>query len=312
MINNKELVKRFVKDFKLPITIFEDPYFNYFIELYDSLLDTKYKLSLFLDAVNFAEDKGGFFDYGMMLSKQITEEITNTNAYNKLIKVDMNKEYPLKGEFKIRNIYTEDNEYKEFISIDLNKANFNILGLLGIKEELSINSYEELVKRYTELDYYVKSKLFRQVIFGNINPNRQQRLQKYVINQISILFEKEGYNLFSASSDELIIENKNGINAVLSLLKSLPKNFDFYRVERFNIQKVDKSNDFFVKKSYNENNEESIEFKNVPAYLFPQVYKKYFGLELNEKDMTFIHDGLLAEYKEPLFKNKQNFTMKYK
>lgn len=307
---DKELKKRFVKDFKLPINIFEDEYFDYFIDLYDNLLNTKYKLNLFKEALNNADDRNDFFNYGANLANNIRSQITDTEAYKKLITVDMNKEYPLKEDLAVKNIYTEENQNKELVSIDLIKANFNVLNLLNIKKELNVNSYDELIKKNTDLEYYLKSKMFRQIIFGSINPNRQQRLQKYVINQIAKLLNSENYNLFSASSDEIILENKGNIKQLYELLETLPEEFKFFRVETFNINKINEHHDFFVKKSYNKDMQEKIEFKNVPSYLFAQVFKEYYGLELNNNDMCFMYEGFLVEFKDPVFKKEIKKTPK--
>ena len=46
---NSKLKKRFVKDFSLPIPIVEEPYFTYFVDLYDDLLDTHKKLDMMRD-----------------------------------------------------------------------------------------------------------------------------------------------------------------------------------------------------------------------------------------------------------------------
>lgn len=41
----------FLRDYKLPITITKDPYFTYFINLYDDMLSTKHKYGLLVDAI---------------------------------------------------------------------------------------------------------------------------------------------------------------------------------------------------------------------------------------------------------------------
>ena len=38
--------KKFAKDFSLPIPVFKSPYFEYYVELYDTILQTKRKLGL--------------------------------------------------------------------------------------------------------------------------------------------------------------------------------------------------------------------------------------------------------------------------
>ena len=44
-----------------------------------------------------------------------------------------------------------------------------------------------------------------------------------------------------------------------------------------------------------------VEFKNAPAHLFAQAFKKYYGLPVNEKDLTFMFEGQEAILKNPCF-----------
>ena len=46
------LKKRFASDLKLPINIFSEPYFEYFMELYDSDFNTKEKMKNFINLLN--------------------------------------------------------------------------------------------------------------------------------------------------------------------------------------------------------------------------------------------------------------------
>jgi hypothetical protein len=84
----------------------------------------------------------------------------------------------------------------------------------------------------------------------------------------------------------------------------VPEKFKFFRVEEFHFSRIAEGHDYFIKTTKNENGPDKVEFKNVPGHFFAQIYKKHLGLDVDEKDMVFYHEGLLAQFKEPLFEAK--------
>ena len=308
MIESNSLRKRFCSDFKLPISIFSEPYFSYYVDLYNKEYEIDKKIVL-LNKVyegvnNNVED---FLSYSFKLSEKIKTEVINSKAYDKLNNVDFNKEFPLIADIPNRNIYISENEGKRLISIDLKQANYNCLDFFDIKKELNAENYAQLIKKYTEYDYYVESKKIRQVIFGELNPKRQQRLQKHVIHKYCEELQKHGYKLSSASSDEIIIESESAnIKDIKNILLKFPEKYQFYRIEEFTINKILEDKDFYIKEIKDEFNNTKHEFKNIPTYFFAQVYKHYKELEINEYDLMFYHDGLLSVFKESIFDKNQN------
>lgn len=309
---SNSLKKRFVSDLKLPINIFSEPHFQYFMELYDFHFKTKEKEKVFLSLLEKFETQDEFFVNSEKISSSIKSLISNTQTFQKLNNYDMNKEFPLEDQIKQQNIYIPQNIEKKLISVDLEKANFNVLKMIGLSEELKINSYNELLKKYTNEEYYLISKMIRQVIFGDLNPARQQRIQKYVINQLCKKLKKNGCILSSASSDEIIIQNEDITPIdVKNILKDIPEKFNFFRIEEFSFKSIEANSTFYVKNSCTDKGEKT-EFKNIPGHLFAQVYKKYIGQQVNDNDLLFYHDGFLAQFKEPLFSQELPKKLKIK
>lgn len=303
--------QRFVKDFKLPINLIQDPYFDYFIELYNPDFDTYKKLELLQSFLSTCKDQEDFFQKGTTVSTAVKEFIQNSKAYELMNNADLNS-FPQNKNLTQQNIYIVPNVDKELISIDLEKANFNSFKLFNFEEETGIKTYRELISKFTDQEYFQQSKMFRQVIFGDLNPARQQRIQKYVIGQLCQKLQENGCEISSASSDEIIVKNKSSTSEVEQILATAPKELQFFRVEKFHFSRIGDDFDFFVK--YTEQKDGSIkkEFKNSPGHLFPQIYKQHLKLELNQYDMLFYHDGYLAEFKEPVFKNEPTLTSKRK
>lgn len=294
------LIKRFCKDFNLPINVHDPKYFDYFIELYDPLFNTKQKFTWLKEAIDKTGGIDQFFLHGKKFSDDVKSLISNTQAYKNMSEIDLNKIYPLKQEVSQQDIYVPSNLGRTLISVDLEKANFNSMSLFGLKEELGIQNYQELLQKATDLDYYMNSKMIRQVIFGDLNPKRQQRMQKYVINQLCEKLKEAGYQLSSASTDEIIIDSGVTVEQVKKVLENVDEKFKFFKVESFTLEKVTEDSSFYVKHI---ENGAKIEFRSVPSYLFAQVYKQYYGKELCDNDLTFSHDGtgILAKFNEPYF-----------
>lgn len=304
------LKKRFCKDFKLPINIFSEPYFEYFVDLYDPVYDVSTKMKWFQDVLNKVGNTEAFFKMSETVSQGMKKEILNSKAYQEFNSADMNALYPMTDNIKQQNIYIEQNVDKPLISIDLHKANFNCLNLFNLKEELQVDNYDELMKKHTNEEYFLNSKMIRQVIFGDLNPSRQQRLQKHIIHTFCKKLLEAGCELSSASSDEIIVKSEISVEQVREILKDVPEKYRFYRVEPFTINRISDEYDFFVKKTITEDNSEKLEFKNVAGHLFAQVYKKYFDMQVNEYDMMFYHEGFLAQFKEPLFQPTMKNNLK--
>ena len=296
--------KRFSKDFRLPINVFQEPYFEYFVELYDPVFQVREKLVWLENAIDHAGGYEAFFSEGERISRSMKERISQSVAYKNFNNADMNQAFPLVEQIKQQNIYIEPNMDKNLISIDLQKANFNCFNLFQLKEEINAQSYDEFMRQFTTENYFLNSKMIRQVIFGDLNPSRQQRLQKYIINQLCTKLKQAGCELSSASSDEIIVQNADNRwtpTDIKDILKDIPENMQFFRVEDFSFTKIDKEHDFFLKTTITPEGEEKIEFKNVPGHLFAQVYKKHFSLAPHDYDMLFYHEGFLAQFKDPLF-----------
>lgn len=294
--------QRFISDFKLPINVYSDPYFDYYMELYNPIYNTYEKMEWLNKVLEKCSNQEDFFGIPYKLADDIKNLILQTTSYKQFNEADMNKMFPLEENIKQQNIYIDPNVGKKLISIDLKQANYNSFKMFGLQEEINAPTYMDLMKKFTDETYFLESKKIRQVIFGDLNASRQQRIQKYIINVFCKKLKEQGCILSSASSDEIIISNPDmTVEQVQSFLNDVPEKLKFFRVEQFQFDRIEPGHDYFVKKTMEANGQEKLEFKNVPSQFFAQVYKKHFNLALDDKDMLFYHDKRLAEFKEPIF-----------
>jgi len=230
--------------------------------------------------------------------------------------------------------------------LDLSSANFHCLKFVNPELVLNCSSYAKLIEgMYREennfasdaelpeedklyLKYLTNSKQLRQVIFGNLNPKRQQTIQKYLIRMaiqhIAEHCKVDVKRFVTASSDEAIIECSGKTeNEVVqeaefickTLPSVLPQNFPPYKIQAFRLtclesDKTGKTLGFvkeFIYRSDKPKNQDdsssdkyNVEFKAVPAYIFAQAFKMYYNMPVTPNDCKFVYEGFLCSFDEPV------------
>lgn len=284
--------KRFVKDYGLPIQLVQNPYFKYFIELYDPVYNSISKCDLLLSTINSLGGEKEFFETSDRIKNLIITKIKNLPEYEKLNSGDL-EEFQVGGLIKKDDIFNQTNIDKTFISFDMKQANFQAMKFFDPNLVLGAKTYEDFMLLHTDLDYFIQSKYLRQVIFGNLNPKRQQKIQKYMIRKfiddILINLELDVSCVKSQSSDELIIEAPGREEDILKLITP-----DWIRVDIFKLRSL--GDKYYVK----EFTDGKIEFKTIPGYLFAQLFKKWFNLPINQNDLSFFFEGQVAIFKDPI------------
>ncbi|MFJ8531129.1 hypothetical protein [Bacillus sp. NPDC094106] len=303
------LKNRFVKDFSLPIKVFQEPYFSYYLDLYDETHQTKQKYNMFKDAVERHGGERGFMDYYNQLKVKVTNTIKQTNAFD-IFNHDRLEEYEVqKHSFSKQNIYQKENVGKVFVSVDLKTANFQALKWYDNSLVLGMDSYEDLIKIFTDEKYLMQSKYIRQVIFGNLNPKKQIKIEEYLTYSIlQVLLQDDvckEEDVKMLSRDEIIFEipkekaiSFNG-SAIESFIGDWFENELCVKVTVFQLVSAGK---YFAKRfaDYAMGYSDEYKFVCVPNIEFPQIYKDFYNMPLNEKDLVFYHEGRLAKFLEPI------------
>jgi hypothetical protein len=306
---SNSLKTRFVKDYKLPFQVVQEPMFSYYLEELDSHFDTKKKLEYLTQAVMSLGGEEQFFAESNRVKDSIISAVQAKEVYQKL-QNDRLDEYNVNTGVKQQDIYNMSNVGRTFISLDLKKANFNVFKMYAPELVLGFDTYEEMVGSVTDFEYFKQSKYLRQVIFGNMLPKKQQKLQKWVMEKlIRVLHEDVGIQMedfVSASSDEVVFAvGAEGVDKFVDMVeRKLYANdeteaiSDWVKVEAFTLKSVgDKK--FFIKEGTNG----KVEFKGIQSYFFMQVYKKYNEQEITDMDKKFYHDGFLATFDKTVFED---------
>jgi hypothetical protein len=308
-MENNKLRQRFVKDYNLPINVFDEKLFNYYIELYDffprekwenlkSLIDEKYNGNVEL-----------WLDYCAKVRDEAINHVMGTQKYVNFNTCDLSL-YKLTKNIGEHSYYTEATNGCRFISIDLKKANFQALKYVGVVEE---KTYDELIEKVGGDDYIKGSKYLRQVIFGKMNPGRTVTIEKYIMEKIMKYADEVlpiGFELYSQNSDELVykLNTNNFVGDIKIICPVLEKvvlnelNIEV-RVEYVEVIKLpivncnDNNIDAFVRT--NLNNGETV-LKKASTTFYPQIYKLWKGLPIEDKDLIFYDNDQLAKFIEPL------------
>jgi hypothetical protein len=280
-------VKGFCKTFDIGVPDYD--HFNYYIDQLsrlDKYNDLKELISLYEKA---EEELGDLYEYRMKKSSEIIEFLQGTRAYNDLSLDNLIKDYPVSKSFQ----YEED---KKYISIDMRKANWTVLKSYDppFVNELP-NSYDELLDRFGMPDVFKKSKSLRQYIFGNINPRKQTKTQRVMIQGVIDMFNKvDGITIECIKNDEVIYSYSNieylkdNVLSKLDMTRFKIKLFKIKRVEDFRI-------DFIMNES------EQVLYKEMVGCngnRFFLLLKKYiFEEPFDVRDLYFRMDGNIAIWK---------------
>lgn len=308
--------KRFVSDMNLPICIFDEPYFTYFINLYENNFQslTKWNSLCSLIETTFNNNAQLFLNEYYQVRDKMINDILNSDSYKSFNNMDMSI-YQIKNYgFPSGNIYNEINNNQKFISIDLKKANFQALRLVNvIKDE----TYDDFVSRYTNIQYIKESKYTRQVMFGKLNAKRQITVEKYIVSLIyealmdNNMFSQLVKEVKSFASDEIIFSISPNLDdqIVNETIKGLSGYIKselgyFVDVEYFvlNLKKFYTYNDLrinaFIKHFLNI--EKKNEIMSVPIFYYAQIYKALNNLPIEENDLLFLMEGQVSKFLNPL------------
>jgi hypothetical protein len=264
-------------------------HFDYYVDQLSKLdrhKDIRELISLYEDAEN---GFGDLFDFRMKKSIEIIEFLQNTRAYSDLNLDNLIKDYPTSKTFQF-------DDSKKYISIDMRKANWTVLKSYDppFLNELP-STYDDLLDRFGMPEIFKRSKSLRQFIFGNINPRRQGKVQRTIIQEIINQFSGlDGITLECTKNDEVIYSYtdigylKENVLSKIDILKFKTKLFRVEKVEDFRIDYIiDESENILYK-----------EMVGCNGNRFFMLLKKYILNEPIEiRDLYFRVDGNIAIWK---------------
>ena len=315
------LRRKFIKDNGLPIQSSDPEHFKYFMALYDPVFGCIDKYKQFVDTVVSCGGESGYSNEVTSFVEQMVAALSSTEAYNTLSVMGKVSDYKPKSVVSTRDIYHADYANSVMISIDLKSANFNALKSFDDAAVLGAETYDELAYRFTNYEYIANNKQIRQVVFGKVLPTKQIQIQKATIQMMcdNILSEYPYFELSIMGSDEIIVTSYGDLLPIDAWLRARDCIIavDNAKCEIFTLRQVHPERHYFVRLPWNLRMEDYIAdtavfdgyghpvFKSVPSLFFAQVYKAYFGIELCDTDLTFIHEGCPAKFMTSIYGDKK-------
>jgi hypothetical protein len=274
-------IRTFIKLFDLNVPDFE--HFDYYISQYSKLNKWSHlnnMIELYKDFESVVDDP---YQYKIDKSNQIIEFLKSTRAYNELNDDNLIPDLPLTKNFE----YSEE---KKYLSIDINSANWSVLKKYDPQflNELG-DTYTGLLEKFNIHPVFFNSKQFRQYIFGNLNPKRQIKAQRSIIEEL-IQSQKSNLDILCTKSDEVIYSFIDFVE-IEQIISQLDTSLFKYKI--FTVERVE---DFRVNTFYNKKGDISHkELSGCNGNKYFIYLKKYILNEpLDIRDLYFRMDGDLA------------------
>lgn len=310
MTTQERINQRFAKDFNLPINIFGEEMFEYYMRLYEFWPDREWEALLDEIDGQYNGNMDAWLEHYAKTRDKIICDIENSEAYKNFNACDM-KMYEISDahirNLPDRNIYNEECEGTIYVSLDLRKANFQALKYAKV---ISEDTYEEFIDKYDSSFYFKKSKYTRQVIFGKLNPKRTITVERYLMGEIAKNYfqaiEDEYGELIAFKSDELIWKVDGVVSAddLKEIEATVKRDFGLdVKAECFMVKRLPVVNangnkvSAYVRKDMNTNEEV---LKAASTTYYPQIYKLWKGWNICDKDLMFFHEDQMATFIEPL------------
>lgn len=297
-----QLVKNFIRTFSLPIPIAKAEYIDYFVELLDPYYDTKNKWDMYKKyKEQYSYDLD---DIVHQTRKKMMRDIEASEGFKKFKSFDLTTLD--NAGIQKQNLYIQPNHQKFFISVDFVKANFQSFLYKKFDIFNGARSFDEFVDKYTNIKILKESKILRQVLFGNLDPKRQQSIQKEMLRKVyNIMIETELFKnpIVSLSTDELYVEVDESFVDKTDWLKDVINAYGFnVRVDHFQIVQPFNESSFYKLNTKTGKKDLIL----VPKTSVAQFIKMLENRDFEDQDLYFINqEGFLSKYIELAYHEKQ-------
>ena len=268
----------------MDLSIPEYTHFDYYIEQFSKVEKWKNLKDLILLYEDAEEKCGDIFEYKIKKSNEVIEYLKNTRAFNELTDDNL-----LPDLMTTKSFEYDENRY--YLSVDIKKANWYVLKKYDpdFLNELG-DSYEDFMNKFNIHEIFHHSKQFRQFIFGNINPKRQGKAQRLVVQSVLDKYKNLDLEVACIKNDEVIYVFDD-FSQITEILDTIDKN-----VFKTKIFKVSRVEDFRINSHLT--SEGSLLHKELVGCNGNRYFiclKKYiFNEPLDVRDLLFKMDGNLA------------------
>lgn len=313
-----ELRKKFVEDFDLPIVIPITPYFENALDTLEKYTGAKTKWEKFIKEQDI-RSPGKFLQDLWGSRNEIIDHIKNSEGYQALENdQEISNQFSVADIYRSKEIYSGANVGGRFISVDLKTANFQALRFYDPAIVLDCSSWSEFVGEFSDSWALASGKRTRQSILGKLRPEKQVKIETYLMYSLDKLIHRKYPDLevYSMKTDEIIykVNSEENYDELLGDILWLAKNeLDvFVKVDVFTFEPLQlftamgNSIYGFIKK--HEDGSE-VSFHKIPKQYILQFIKYYEGRssEINDLDLSFMYqEQEIAKFVKPLSNENPN------
>lgn len=303
-ITNNDL-QIFIKYTGLPISVVDVDFIDIYIDRLDKYFNSKTIYELFKKEFQIFDFSSEFFK----VTNEIMDDIRKSKEYIDFINAVANKKKnPFKKNIQIikSDIYSSNNVGKKYLSIDIKQANFTIFKQ-QCPNMFPNGIWETFIGKYTKSQFIIKSKYLREYIFGKLDIMTDlKQLQEELIEKIHVQLCKDFNNLFETAikmkvGDEIIyqIDDFDNIN-IDDINRSIHKIGNFFHVSTFELSNIN-NKPYFIKNYIYHSNNKSIDLKCIPKKFILQAIKKVENKDVDDIDLMFMDESVLAKYIKSIF-----------
>lgn len=304
-LSDLKMRQKFVDDYRLPIKIMDSPYFEYYLKLYWDDFQLEQKAENFQKAVD--KLKGKVQSEWYRIKDSIESDVKSKPKFLELQNTTFDNNNNL--QLPNGNPYNQEDGKHICVSVDIRSANYNSLKYFDKSLVLDTQDYNELISKYTDLEYFKESKIFRQLIFEPLLSKKQGQIQK----KITLKSAQEIMELITpmkvktVSNDELILlfeRDKETLQTVNDKMNKVMEKLTHQSILKHEVFEVVHLKDkYFFKK----NIDGTFLLRKVPGQVYAQCFKKVKNLPIEDYDLLFIdgESGNIAKYLTPIFEENK-------
>lgn len=289
-----DIISLFIEYANLPITVLDPKYLDYYVSNLDKYYGSVQHFKNFVKMMKVSTLSDMKYTIRTTI-KSINSHIESSPEYKKFSSKKMSVRFEI---LKKNKMYTSDNANSTYLSIDIRSANYNVLKRFC--PILAKGSWTEFVSDFTNHEFIIESKKFREIVFGELGNIKIARGSLIFINDVhEIVKEKYPYlKKIFCSDDEIVfkIDDVSGfdLEEFTSIINAIDPNI--YRTEMYHLKQLGKQK-FFAK----EFSDGRVIFKGIPKKFIMQCIKHYEGREIEEIDRKFSDElGYIATYDQSI------------
>ncbi|CAM9146994.1 unnamed protein product [Ectocarpus fasciculatus] len=287
----------FVKMTRISIPTTDPRHFDYYVQGLDKYTGSIQTAQLFRTELQekFSNRLDRMEAHGRTVTESIVRDIRALPGFSDAMQLDITKSKLSQKD----SLYTPENSGKCFLSIDICKANYTMLQR-QLGTEALCDTWSDLVRRYTDSEFFIQSKFFRENIFGNLRVTKKTDYLAACLIQEAVLYLNEtmgnlNNKIVLQRGDEVVfqIEDKNVAHRIIEQVHSRYSS-DLLKISLFKLTQLAPKRAHFVKEDID--GHAAVQFKHVPKRFIMQAVKHYEGKPVLETDRLFMDDGEFAMF----------------